>query len=199
MRSLVAAACAALVTLSPAGAAELIVNGSFNQAGAPGSTAGRIADDLAYGSVKSANLSTGDTYITGWNVFGDADIAAQVWWYNDGRPDRPDNQRSGDFNCCAWSMYGPLNGNNNGFTLSPDGGPVLELDGGKDYRGGVFQAIPNLTIGQRYTVRFYWGGGQQSCCGGTTTEQVQVSFSEPGGVNPQFYNTEVWNNPERGW
>ena len=68
------------------------------------------------------------------------------------------------------SFWGPNNGSNNGFPAgSPDGGNFLGLDGAFDV-GPLSQTINGLTVGDNYTVNFWWAGAQQFGFNGATTE-----------------------------
>ncbi len=174
---------------SPVSAVELIVNGSFNSVTASNTTHAKILAD------GTANLANDATYITGWTVrdhsFGPTTgHTAQVWYYPTGAADV---RRTDGGWIAGWAIYGPANGHANGFGPSPDGGAMVEIDGGGDYRASLDQTLTGLTIGQTYTVSFNWAGAQQSCCTGTTNEQLMVGF---GGSTQ---STLVWNNPSGGF
>ncbi len=176
----IALGLAALVAAGSASATNLVTNGNFNLYGTPG------PNDVT-GSNNAVNLGDDSEYVVGWTLKNHADIAGQGWYYADGAADVC------QFGYCGWAIHGPANGSNNGFGLSPDGGALVEIDGGGDYRASLDQTINGLVAGKKYDVKFYWAGGQQSCCGGTTTEQLIVSL---GGSSQ---STAVWNNPERGF
>jgi hypothetical protein len=176
---------AALVAAGSANAANLVTNGSFNSVTPANAGPGDILSGDGF-----ANLSNGSGFITGWTVSNHADIAAQAWYIPNGQADTVPGS---GFWYNGWALHGPATGSNNGLGPSPDGGPLVEIDGGGDYRASLDQTINGLVAGKKYDVKFYWGGGQQSCCGGTTTEQVVVSL---GGSSQ---STAVWNNPERGF
>jgi len=91
------------------------------------------------------------------------------------------------------SFWGPNNGSNNGFPAgSPDGGNFLGLDGAFDV-GPLSQTINGLTVGDNYTVNFWWAGAQQFGFNGATTEQLEVSLG-----SESFY-TVVLQNPSHGF
>ena len=73
-------------------------------------------------------------------------------------------------------LWGPNDGSSNGLPASsPDGGNYIAADGA--YRvGAIEQTIYGLTIGDSYTVGFWWAGAQQYGFNGATTEGWQVSF-----------------------
>jgi len=179
----------AVFTAASAGAVELITNGSFNLVAAANTTNALILSD------GTANLGNDATYITGWKVvdhsFGPAqNHQAQAWYYPTGAADV---LRSDGGWYSPWAIYGPANGAANGFTTSLNGGALVAIDGGGDFRASLDQTLNGLTTGATYTVSFQWAGAQQSCCSGTTTEQLAVSF----GSSTQ--TTAVWNNPQAGF
>ncbi|KPF60098.1 hypothetical protein IP88_16220 [alpha proteobacterium AAP81b] len=186
----IAIAAIALAAASGANAANLVVNGSFNNTTAANAGAGDILSGDGF-----ANLSNDSGFIDGWIVrdysFGpQPGHAAQAWYIPNGLAD---TVPSSGFWYNGWALHGPNTGSNNGLGPSPDGGPLVEIDGGGDYRASLDQDLTGLTVGKTYTVKFYWAGGQQSCCGGSTTEQLQVSFGN------STQSTAVWNNPEAGF
>jgi PEP-CTERM motif len=181
----IAIAAIALFASSGANAANLVVNGSFNLV-----TPANAGPADRFGSEGYVNLADDSGYIAGWIVKNHADIAAQAWYYPTGAADT--NPSGGDW-YNGWAIHGPANGSNNGFTVSPDGGALVSIDGGGDYRASLDQDLTGLSVGKTYNVKFFWAGAQQSCCGGTTTEQLQVSFGN------STQSTAVWNNPERGF
>ncbi|MBC7520583.1 MAG: PEPxxWA-CTERM sorting domain-containing protein [Sandarakinorhabdus sp.] len=170
---------------SAAQAANLVVNGSFNNV-----TIANAGSQDRFGSDGYVNLADDSGYLDGWIVKNHADITAQAWYYPTGAADT--NPAGGDW-YDGWAIHGPANGSDNGFGLSPDGGALVSIDGGGDYRASLDQTLTGLTSGKTYEVKFYWAGAQQSCCGGTTTEQVQVGFGN------STQSTAVWNNPENGF
>lgn len=74
------------------------------------------------------------------------------------------------------TLYGPGNGNNNGLpATSPAGGYFLASD--TDFQqAAISQTINGLTVGDEYTVGFWWAGAQQSGFSGSTEEQWEVSL-----------------------
>lgn len=72
-------------------------------------------------------------------------------------------------------LWGPSNGVNNGFTISPDGGAMLGLSG--DYaKGTVSQTISGLTVGNTYDLKFDWAGSQMEGFSGATTQKLSITF-----------------------
>ncbi|MCU1323243.1 MAG: hypothetical protein JWM43_2892 [Acidobacteriaceae bacterium] len=80
----------------------------------------------------------------------------------------------------------------NNFTVSPDGGNFLALDGAYG-QAPVSQTLTGFNAGDLVTVSFYFAGAQQSGFDGATTEQLKVSL---GG---QSLYTEVLNDSSHGF
>jgi PEP-CTERM motif len=90
-------------------------------------------------------------------------------------------------------LWGPGDGSANGLPASsPDGGNFVAADGAFEV-GAIKQTLSGLTIGNVYSVGFYWAGAQQSGFNGPNTEQWQVSF---GG---QTQSTAVVDNTNHGF
>lgn len=72
-------------------------------------------------------------------------------------------------------LWGPANGSNNGFTVSPDGGVFIAIDA--DYgRSSISQLVSGLTVGQEYILEFYWAQAQLSDFNGDYWAQLEVTF-----------------------
>ena len=95
------------------------------------------------------------------------DRAGKIVWTDDGGATGVDG---------SLELWGPNDGSSNGLPASsPDGGNYIAADGA--YRvGAIEQTIDGLTIGDSYTVGFWWAGAQQYGFNGATTEGWQVSF-----------------------
>ena len=90
-------------------------------------------------------------------------------------------------------LWGPGTGSNNGLpATSPTGGNYVAADGAFQ-NGAISQTINGLTVGNSYTVNFWWAGAQQSGFTGATTEQWQVSLGN------QTQSTAVINNANHGF
>ena len=90
-------------------------------------------------------------------------------------------------------LWGPGNGSNNGLPASsPTGGNYVGADGAFQ-NGAISQTINGLTMGNSYTVSFWWAGAQQSGFTGATTEQWQVSLGS------QTQSTAVVSNASHGF
>lgn len=122
------------------------------------------ADFLVNGSFESTTNGVGKmgsaTNATGWTTNGYNFIFASG---------------GGDTNS-GLQIWGPANGSNNGLTASsPDGGNYIGADGAYQV-GAITQTITGLTVGQQYSVGFYYAGAQQDGFSGVTTEQWLVSL-----------------------
>ena len=73
------------------------------------------------------------------------------------------------------SLWGPGNGSANGLGASPDGGYFVGADPAFQ-AAALQQTIHGLTAGQEYAVSFYWGAAQQHGFDGATNDQWQVSL-----------------------
>jgi hypothetical protein len=74
------------------------------------------------------------------------------------------------------SLWGPGTGVANGLpATSPDGGFYIAQD--SDFQlGAISQTINGLTVGQKYTVSFYWAAAQQFSFNGATSDNWSVSL-----------------------
>jgi PEP-CTERM motif len=153
---------AALSIAMPAMAANLVTNGDFE------ADIGLGTQQLWFG---------GGGTLTGWNWNG------LNWYY----PDLVAAQTNG----ITGQVYGPLNGQNNGLSLSPTGGAFMTLDGDANFPGLLTQSIAGLTAGKQYSVKFSWAGAQQAgFTGSTWAKGLTVSLGN------QSYSTNEVAGPE---
>jgi hypothetical protein len=90
-------------------------------------------------------------------------------------------------------LWGPNLGSNNGLpATSPAGGNYVAADGAFEV-GAISQTINGLTVGDSYTLSFWWAGAQQDGFTGPNTEQWDVSL----GSQTQF--TAVVDNASHGF
>ena len=90
-------------------------------------------------------------------------------------------------------LWGPNDGSANGLPASsPLGGNFVAADGAYEV-GAISQTLSGLTVGNAYTIGFWWAGAQQSNRNGVNTEQWQVSFGS------QTQSTAVVNNVSEGF
>jgi len=158
MKKLAIAALAALSLPTPALAAELIKNGSFEintvtTAGTMGWIYYANLADWSYDKRTVNNAARNFTFVA---TPGSADNI---------------NNNSGGF-----SVYGPFP------TTSPDGGDFIFADADPNYNGALYQTVSGLTVGEKYTLTFWQAAGQQYQKTGPTTEQWKVTF----GNNTQY-------------
>jgi hypothetical protein len=159
----------ALSTFATSAKADLVTNGSFETTTAVDAQLGFNATVLGW-SVPAPNNSYTMIYAA-----GDADAAGAASTYGN------------------LKLWGPANGSANGLPASsPDGGNYLAEDGAFQV-GAISQTINGLTIGQQYTLTFYYAGAQQFGFDGTTTEGFDVSFGA------QTLDTPILNNADHGF
>jgi hypothetical protein len=148
-----------------ASAANLVVNGGFEQLLVPGYAA-------QFGSDFPSQQATGWTG-RGYNfVFtpGSADTTGSYGVYR------------------YLYLWGPANGAANGLpATSPAGGNFVAMDGAFD-QGPISQTIHGLTPGKNVDVSFYFAGAQQEHYDGATTEQFQVSLGSEQKFTPVLHN-----------
>ena len=91
------------------------------------------------------------------------------------------------------SLYSQTTTPSNSFNnASPTGGNFIAVDSAYNTTP-VTQTVSGLTVGQGYTLSFYWAGAQQTGYTGATTEQWQVSL----GASTQ--STAIVNNVNHGF
>lgn len=142
-----------------ANATDLISNGNFENNGGVGQINGTIsyATDWAR-TVLSNQESEGFAFIMDGNA--DSTGAPSIYTPQSGR------------NVKIW---GPANGSNNGFTVSPDGGDFMALSGSFG-QSSISQTVTGLTVGQEYVLAFYWAQAQLTDVNGNYWAQLDVTF-----------------------
>ena len=167
---LAAVALLALMVSVPAIAANIVVNGSFESNGGGG----------------EINFNTS---ATGWTVPGGT--GSYTFLFPPGVADS--GGVTGQFG--NLQLWGPGNGSNNGLPASsPDGGYYVGAD--SDFSGHqqpIQQTVHGLTVGDSYTVSFWWAAGQQEGFNGATQSQWQVSLGS------QTQSTPFANIPNHGF
>src|ERR1700722_7253169 len=89
-------------------------------------------------------------------------------------------------------LWGPGDGSANGLPASsPDGGNFIAADGA--FEIGAIQQTLALTVGQEYTLGYWWAGAQQSGFSGITTEGWDVS------VGTLTQNSPILTDPSEGF
>jgi hypothetical protein len=153
----------------PAMAANLVTNGDFE------ADIGQGTQQLWYG---------GGGTLTGWNWDG-------FNWYYPNLVEAQTNNITGQ-------IYGPLNGQNNGLSLSPTGGAFMTLDGDASFPGHLTQSISGLTAGKAYKVTFSWAGAQQAGFQGPTwAKGLTVSLGNQSYVTSELAGPEGSFQPWR--
>jgi hypothetical protein len=90
-------------------------------------------------------------------------------------------------------LWGPNDGSANGLPASsPDGGDYIAADGVYE-QGAITQQIVDLTVGDQYTVGFWWAGAQQEGFTGATTEWWEVALGD------QTQQTTIVSDPNHGF
>jgi hypothetical protein len=150
-------------------ATNLIVNGSFESTtNGPG------------------QFNTSTTTLTGWSSSGYNFVFA-----SGGADTTGANGEYGNV-----MLWGPNDGSNNGLPASsPDGGNFIAADGAFEI-GAITQTVSGLTVGDTYTLSFYWAGAQQTAHDGATTEQWKVTL---GGVEQDTPILDNANHGFTGW
>jgi hypothetical protein len=92
-------------------------------------------------------------------------------------------------------LWTTANGGLDTITASPDGGNFI-ADDGAYHSAPIQQTITGLTIGDSYTLSFYWAAAQQEGFTGATTEQWQVSL---GGVEQSTSVYDLASESFSGW
>ncbi|KKC26112.1 PEPxxWA-CTERM sorting domain-containing protein [Sphingomonas sp. SRS2] len=165
---LLALLCALLacVSVQPAQAANLLVNGDFEQI-----------------TVNRSSIFDSAPNSRPWGPNGPSDNIQQtvVGWESIGfnfvmRPGDVDTIGAvSPYAGANLILWGPGNGVANGLTGSPTGGNFIAADGA--FRNGpISQTVSNLQIGESYTVKFWWAAGQQKNFLGATTDRWDVCF-----------------------
>ena len=135
-----------------------------------GAAASARADLVTNGSFEASTNGSGqigyNTTVTGWSTSGYNFLFAPGSADTTGVTGASGNLR----------LWGPGNGSANGMPASsPDGGNFIGADGAYDV-GAITQTISGLTIGDQYTVGFWWAAAQQYTFTGPNTEQWAVSL-----------------------
>lgn len=173
--------------LTQAAHANLVVNGGFEA-----TTAGPNPNPFTPGS---GQLSY-DITATGWTTPTPSAITAPYSYdflFASGAADT--TGAYGQYG--TLTLYGPGNGVANGLPASsPTGGNYIGLDSDVAYDAPIQQTIGGLTVGQRYTLSFWWAGAQQTTFGGPTTDTITATL---GGVAQSAGPISVADKGFSGW
>ena len=77
---------------------------------------------------------------------------------------------------------------------NPAGGNFVALDGDQTngIQGSISQTVSGLTIGNTYSLSFYWATGQLQSRSGATTNSIKVTFGN------QTFTTPIISTPSQG-
>ena len=170
----------AMLTFAPlATASTIIFNGDFTNVGGDG-----VNNSLANSPVANWT-STGYNFVFDCTTSGTSTCASGA--------DTANNS--------GIQLWGPANGSSNGLAASPDGANFLAMDGAYEV-GPVSQTVSGLTVGDSYTVNFYYAGAQQEGYNGVTTEAFIVDFADTaysGGSCSSCSETPILTNVNHGF
>jgi hypothetical protein len=149
-------------------------------------------DLVTNGGFESTTLGPGqlgfNTDATGWTVAS----GGYTFLFASGTADTTGS--NGQFGNVG--LWGPNNGSANGLPASsPAGGNFVGED--SDFQVvPITQTLNGLTVGDNYTVNFYWAGAQQSGFTGASTDQFIVGF---GGSTQSTGIVSVASEGFSGW
>jgi len=178
--SLIALGAATLGVSRQAAAQELVLDGTFTSTNyvspQPGNAVTASGGQLGYNlnATGWTNTSSGYNFLF---VPGTADVTGA-------------NGVDGNL-----KLWGSHNSGLSTLTAPPGGGNFIAADGAYEV-GAIQQTITGLTVGQEYTLSFYWGAAQQSGFTGNTTEKWTAS------LGAQSFNTSTYSLPSHsfsGW
>ena len=168
------------------GFANLVQNGDFTSVTYSGAKPVTTLFGL-FGTETGSTLTVANWSTSGYNFVyapGTADSGTNANGANAGQP----NQAPGQFNAANGYgntyMWGLQNGSANGLpATSPAGGNFIAADGIYE-TAPITQTITGLTVGQTYSLKFYWAGAQQESFTGITTENWTVSLGASSATTP---------------
>jgi hypothetical protein len=175
--SLLALSAAALLTFAPSAQADLVTNGSFES-----------TTNGARFQFESSHSGSPYTSATGWTS-DNSSSNAYNFIFASGTADTT-GVTGQDGPVTLWGS------NDGGLNLipasSPDGGNFVAADA--DFQiGAISQTIGGLTVGDTYTVGFWWAAAQQSGFDGASQQDWAVSL---GG---ETLDTPTFNLPSHGF
>ena len=158
--------------------ANLVLDGTFTAVTYTGSTTGLTTLYGQFGTGTGSTLTVANWSTTGYNFVyapGTGDVGTNTAGANSGSPKEAPGQYNYNGYGNTW-MWGPNNGSSNGLpSTDPAGGNYIAMDGAYE-TGAVSQSITGLTVGNLYSVKFYWAAAQQESFTGTTSESVTVTL-----------------------
>lgn len=180
IKTLALAFAAAAGLSASAQAANLVVNGGFENWGL-----GANSDEF------STNYAPGNGQLQGWTTSGLAFVFVPG--------DASAVGRYGGF-----ELHGPSNGTNNGLTTSAQGGNYVASDADRGFGAPITQLVGGFTVGSTYVVDFEWAAAQQLNFNGDTFEAWQASIlasdaTVEAAVTVANFQTETVINPNHGF
>lgn len=183
-RMMVAAIAAATLLAGGAQAANFVQNGDFESytltPAQQAQVAGYVGFQVTYPGGSYANA------VDHWTASNANPQAYNLYFYNG------QTATSGD----AFSQYGgeQQRPNSNYVPLGPTSGGFMILDGDPSFNGALEQTINGLTVGNTYTLGFWYADGELSNRKGYQTEQLTGSFGGDAFATPVFNNSHPFNN-----
>jgi hypothetical protein len=191
MRIAFLAAVAAVALAGGAQAANLVQNGSFTQNTLPSTVAAN-----GYSGAEFDNLWNYGGSVTGWSTVASPSYSQAYNLYFFGG----NNTTTADADT-RYTASEPQHPNSNFTGNSPDGGAFVVLDGDPGFSAPLEQIVSGLTVGNSYTLSFYWAAGELSNRTGYQTEQMTGSFGSDSFATSVFNNSQPSGVPGdfSGW
>ncbi len=82
--------------------------------------------------------------------------------------------------------------------LSPDGGNFVALDSDPTIASSIFTSVSGLTVGQRYSLSFYWAASELQSRSGATNEQIQAQITNGATIDLNYLSASV-NTASQGF
>lgn len=82
--------------------------------------------------------------------------------------------------------------------LSPNGGNFVALDADPSIGSTIFTSVGGLTVGQRYTLSFFWAASELQSRTGATNEQIQAQITNGATVDLNYLSASV-NTASQGF
>ncbi len=174
IKTIVATIIASACLATGASAANLVQNGGF---------------ELTTNGV--GGTTRGLTRPVGWTV----PVNGLDFIYAPGTADTTGTPYISSTGPARFFLWGSRNGGVNVLpATSPAGGNFFAFDGDPRFRAPISQTLHGLTVGQQYSLSFYWAAAQQK---GNFTQPTTESFSVT--LGNQSFSTPTINNPGKGF
>jgi hypothetical protein len=189
IRKTLLATMAAFALTGSAQAANLVVNGEFEQntLNLPAQQAALNAATVS-GNAVGVEIDTHFGYagvVTGWSS-PSTGSDYNLYFFDNA------TATSGD----AASRYpGEQQRPNSNFVARAGGGAFMVLDADPGFSGPLQQTVNGLTVGQQYELSFWWAAGELSNRQGYTFSQLTGSFGGDAFATNPFFNSHPFNAP----